>query len=120
MFRGRSQIFWYLLGGFLLILAGLAVVSGTTFPNALPILLVVGGGIIIAAGLLGFLPTFPAFVVFLAGIVAFGLAASAPYGFIPYTATETYELMASQATVDETNVLCTVSTGTIKVSFTSN
>lgn len=117
MFRSRSQIFWYLTGGLLLLLAGVVVISGATFPYALPVLLVAAGVIIIAAGLFRIRPTFPAFVVFLVGIIVLGLAAS-PYGFRP--ATEIHELTTSQATVDEATVLCSVSTGNIRVSFTSN
>jgi len=37
-----------------------------------------------------------------------------------YTATETFELTTAQATVEEAEISCTVSTGSIKVSFTSN
>jgi len=120
MFRTRSQIFWYVIGAVFLILAGFLMLSGTGFPYALPIMLVVAGVIIITAGILRFLPTFPAFVVFLVGIVAFGLAASAPYGYTPFTSTETHELTTSQATVKEATVMCSVFTGSIKVSFTSN
>lgn len=120
MFRHRRQTFWYLMGGLLLLLAGLVAISGATFPNALPILLVAAGGVVIVAGLLGLTPSFPAFAVFLAGIVALGVVASAPYGFTSFTTTETYELTTQQAAVEEADVLCAVSTGTIKVSFTSN
>jgi len=121
MFRSRRQTFWYIIGAFFLISAGFVVISGAAFPNALPILLVVAGAIMIAAGLLGFIPTFPAFAVFLAGVVALGLAASGPYGLYPYRETETYELTRAQApNVKEITVLCEVSTGTINVSFTSN
>jgi len=101
-------------------LAGFVAISGATFPYALPIVLVVAGGIIIIATLLGFTPAFPGIVVFLAGIIAFGLAASGPYGLTSYTTTETYELTTTQATVEEAIVLCKVFTGSIKVSFTSN
>lgn len=120
MLKRRSQTFWYIIGGAFFILAGFAAVSGASFPYALPVVLVVAGGIIIVAGFLGFLPTFPAFIVFLAGIVALGLSASGPYGFTSYTTTETYELTTAQATVEEATVLCTVSTGSIRVSFTSD
>lgn len=120
MFRGRSQILWYVLGASLLILSGFVALSGIALPYALPIMLVIAGVIIIAAGLLHVLPTFPAFVVFLVGIVAFGLTASAPYGFTPFTTTETHELTTAQATVKEATVMCSVFTGSIKVSFTSN
>jgi len=120
MLRRRSQLFWYLLGGFLLLLAGAVALSGATFPYALPIVLVAAGGIVIVAALLHVLPTFPAFIVFLIGVIALGVAASAPYGFVAYTSTETHELTTAQASVEEAHVVCTVSTGTIKVSFTSN
>jgi len=120
MFRDRRQTLWYIMGALFLILAGFVVISGATFPSALPILLVVGGGIIIAAVLLGFSPAFPALAVFLVSIVALGLAASGPQGLTPFTTTEVYELTTSQATVEEATVVCRVSTGTIKVSFTSN
>lgn len=120
MLRVRSQIFWYVTGAIFLILAGFLILSGTGFPYALPITLIAVGIIIIAAGILRFLPTFPAFVVFLVGIVAFGLAASAPYGYTPFASTETHELTTSQATVKEATVMCSVFTGSIRVSFTSN
>lgn len=120
MFRTRGQIIWYIIGAIFLILAGFLMLSGTGFPFALPIILVVTGIIIIAAGLLRFLPTFPALVVFLVGIVVFGLVASVPYGFTPFAATETYELTTAQATVKDATVICSVLTGDIRVSFTSN
>jgi len=120
MFRGRRQIFWFIIGGFLLLLAGIVAIAGITFPYSLPIVLVVAGIIIIVAGLLGFTPAFPAFIVFLAGIVALGWAASA--GFSAFTTTETRELTVAEVppTVEEIELSCTVSIGTIKVSFTSN
>jgi len=119
MYR-RRQTFWYILGGLLLLVSGVVALFGVTLPYALPLMLAVAGGIIIAAGLLGFRPAFPAFMVFLLGIVVLGLAASGPYGFSPYTTTETYELSTAQVVVDEMIVRSEVSTGTIKVSFTSN
>ena len=121
MFRDARQVFWYVIGGLFLLSAGLIAISGATIPYALPIVLVLAGAIIIIAGVLGFRPTFPAFAVFLIGIVIFGLVVSGPSGFTAYTSTETYELARAQApAVEEIDLTCTVSTGGIKVTFTSN
>lgn len=101
--------------------AGIVAIRGAAFPYALPTVLVVAGVIIIAASLLGFRPTFPAFIVFIIGIIALALAASAPYGFTAYSTTETHELATAQApTAQRITLYCTVSTGTIRVSFTNN
>jgi DUF4097 and DUF4098 domain-containing protein YvlB len=121
MFRDPRQAFWYLIGGLFLLSAGLMAISGATIPHALPIMLVLAGGIIIVASLLGARPTVPAFAVFLIGIVVFGLVASGPFEFTPYTTTETYELATAQApAVEEVDFTCTVTTGNIFISFTSN
>ncbi|HKZ93310.1 MAG TPA: hypothetical protein VJ249_01850 [Candidatus Bathyarchaeia archaeon] len=121
MFLDPRQAFWYIIGGLLLLSAGLITVSGVTIPYALPIMLALAGGIIITAGLLGFRPTFPAFAVFMIGIVAFGLVASGPAGLTAYTTVETYELSRAQApAVEEVDLSIAVGTGSIKLSFTSN
>jgi len=121
MFANPRQAFWYILGGLFLLSAGLIALSRATIPYALPIMLILAGGIIIAAVILDFRPTAPAFAVFLVGIVVFGLAASGPFGFTAYTTTETYQLAQSQApTVEEIDLSIAVSVGSIKVSFTSN
>ncbi len=121
MFRDPRQAFWYLIGGLFLLSAGLMAISGAIIPHALPIMLVLAGGIVIVTSLLGARPTVPAFAVFLIGIVAFGLVASGPFEFTPYTTTETYELTTIQApAVEEVDLTCTVATGNIFVSFTSN
>jgi hypothetical protein len=121
MFRSSRQVFWYVVGGILLVATGILAITGVAFPFALPAALVIAGLIIIVASLLGFRPVFPAFIVFIIGVIALALVASIPYGFVGYAKTETYELATAQAPTAQTITLyCTVSTGTIRVSFTNN
>jgi len=119
MFRHRSQIFWFLIGGSLLVLAGIFALSGVTYPHALPILLVAAGVIIVVAGLLGYRIPFPSMAIFLLGIVVLGLVVSGFAGF-GRAPTEVYELTTTEETVDETELSCVVSTGSIRLSFTTN
>jgi len=119
MFKGRSQIFWFVMGGLLLVLAGVFALSGVTYPYALPILLLAAGAIIIVASLLRFRITLPSITIFLLGIVILGLVLSG-YPSLERVSTETYELMTAQATVDQIELSCIISTGSIHLSFTTN
>jgi len=118
----RSHLFWFVIGGLFLILAGVFAFAGVTYPYALPILLVAAGAILIVASLLRFRITLPAIAVFLAGIVVLGLVLSG-YSSFPISGkagTETHERTTAEGTVDEIDLTCLVSTGSIGLSFTTN
>lgn len=117
--RGRSAI-WYIIGALFFIAAGLTSILGMTSPLAVPVILVIVGAVVIVAGFLRLLPSPPALVVFIIGAIVLAFAASGFFG--PFQSNiQTFELTRAQApNVDEITLLGTVSTGDVRLSFTTN
>ena len=116
----RGSIVWYIIGAVFFISAGLAAISGAASPYALPVILVIAGAVVIIAAFLRVLPSAPALVVFIVGAVVLAFVASG--FFAPFqSTTETFELTRAQTpNIDEITLLGKVSTGNIRLSFTSN
>ena len=116
----RGSAVWYIIGALFFISAGLTAILGVASPYAVPIILVIVGAVVIIAGFLRLLPSAPALVVFIIGAVVLAFAASGFFG--PFqSSTETFELTRAQTpNIDEITLLGTVSTGNIRLSFTTN
>ncbi len=116
----RGSAIWYIIGALFFIAAGLTSILGMTSPLAVPIILVIVGAVVIVAGFLRLLPSPPALVVFIIGAIVLAFAASGFFG--PFQSNiQTFELTRAQApNVDEITLLGTVSTGDVRLSFTTN
>ena len=104
----------------MLILAGLFALFGVVIPNAWSIALVIFGLLIIIASLTGYRPRLPALAILLIGLVAFGVTSSGYVATAPSRTIKSYSLTTEQARVEKLSLTCTVTTGNIHLSFTSD
>ena len=120
VFRARSQLMWYILGGLLLILAGIFALFEIVVPYAWSVALMIFGLVIIVASLMGHRPNLSALALLLIGLVAFGVVSSGYTTTVPSRIIKSYELTTNQVHVEKLNITCTVTTGNINLFFIPN
>ncbi len=119
MYRRRS-FFWYVIGAVFFIAAGVTALLGVVSPYALPIILMIVGVVVIISGFFRILPSAPALAIFIIGAIVLAFTASGLFGPFQST-TETFELTRTQVpNIDGITLLGKVSTGNVRLSFTSN